>query len=221
MADTKIKDLTLKNPVVATDETVINDVAGGNLDKKITMSGLKTYVKDSFVLADVSDISATATEVNYTTDVTSNIQAQIDNKSAVGHTHTSTITDTLSVGRIPVIDIGVTSYFAPHQTGDYSSENDVGFLVNVAFTLTELKTKVLTNGITDNTVITVRKNGSNTTSTVTYGSGITTDQNDTTHTVVFAVGDILTIKCVGGASGTSITGLIISLTTSRSVTSSA
>ncbi len=43
MADTKIKDIAPKTPVVATDELVINDVAGCNVDKKIGLDDLKTY----------------------------------------------------------------------------------------------------------------------------------------------------------------------------------
>lgn len=41
MADTKIKDLTEKATGEATDEFVINDVAGGNADKKMDMAGLR------------------------------------------------------------------------------------------------------------------------------------------------------------------------------------
>ena len=45
MADTKIKDLTAKTTVVATDELVINDVAGGDLDKKEGLDDIKTFTK--------------------------------------------------------------------------------------------------------------------------------------------------------------------------------
>ena len=44
MADTKIKDLTAKTTVVATDELVINDVAGGNLDKKEGLDDIRTFM---------------------------------------------------------------------------------------------------------------------------------------------------------------------------------
>ena len=37
MADTKITDLTVKTPTAITDEIPINDVAGGNVDKSITV----------------------------------------------------------------------------------------------------------------------------------------------------------------------------------------
>jgi len=47
MVDTKIKDLTAKTTVVATDEIVINDVAGGNLDKKEGLDDIKTFMSNS------------------------------------------------------------------------------------------------------------------------------------------------------------------------------
>jgi hypothetical protein len=50
MADTLIKDLTAKTTVVASDELCINDVAGGNLDKKEGMDDIKTYMSLSPVL---------------------------------------------------------------------------------------------------------------------------------------------------------------------------
>lgn len=40
----KIKDMTNKATLVATDQIPINDVAGGNADKQIALSALKTYV---------------------------------------------------------------------------------------------------------------------------------------------------------------------------------
>jgi hypothetical protein len=56
LADSTITSLTTKATVVSTDELIINDVAGGNLDKKILLSGVKTFVKDGLVSADVTDL---------------------------------------------------------------------------------------------------------------------------------------------------------------------
>ena len=39
------------------------------------------------LLADVTDVTATATELNYMDGVTSAVQTQLDSKSAIGHTH--------------------------------------------------------------------------------------------------------------------------------------
>lgn len=44
MVDSKIKDLTPKTTVVASDEIIINDVAGGNVDKKIGLDDAKTFM---------------------------------------------------------------------------------------------------------------------------------------------------------------------------------
>ena len=63
--DTKIKDLTAKTTVVASDELVINDVAGGNLDKKEGLDDIKTYMS-----------SGTATFLVAANDANSSIKAQ-------------------------------------------------------------------------------------------------------------------------------------------------
>ena len=47
MADTLIKDLTTKATVAATDQLPINDAAGGDVDKKILLSGVKTFTSAS------------------------------------------------------------------------------------------------------------------------------------------------------------------------------
>jgi len=44
MADTLVTDETAKTTIVATDELYINDVAGGNLDKKAGLDDIKTYM---------------------------------------------------------------------------------------------------------------------------------------------------------------------------------
>jgi len=48
MADTKIKDLTPKTTVVDSDEFGINDVAGGDVDKKVGFDDLKTFTNPTF-----------------------------------------------------------------------------------------------------------------------------------------------------------------------------
>jgi hypothetical protein len=71
-------------------------VAGNNIDITV-VDGSDTITIDveTLTLADISDVTASATEVNYTTDVTSNIQAQIDGKvSDAGDTITGDVTIT-------------------------------------------------------------------------------------------------------------------------------
>lgn len=63
MADTKIKDLTHKTPAARTDELPINDVAGGNLDKYVTVSDILGQVL-------ATDVPGTAMVRNATETVT-------------------------------------------------------------------------------------------------------------------------------------------------------
>ena len=62
MPDTKITNLTLKTPAAATDELVINDVAGGNADKKITVADLR--LTESQITNLVSDLAAKEATAN-------------------------------------------------------------------------------------------------------------------------------------------------------------
>ena len=50
------------------------------------------------VVADITDLTATATEINYTDGVTSAIQTQLDGKAATVHTHTAGQINTDVVG---------------------------------------------------------------------------------------------------------------------------
>lgn len=82
MADTKITDLTEKVTGAATDEFVINDVAGGNADKKMGMDGLR------ITASQVTDFD---TEVSNNTDVTTNT-AKVSNA-----THTGDVTGSVAL----------------------------------------------------------------------------------------------------------------------------
>ena len=105
MASSKIKDLTLKSPIGATDEFVINDAAGGNLDKKVNTSGISTFVIDNLPYGTSSGTicqgndsrlsdSRTPLSHSHTQSEITNLVTDLSNKSAVGHTHTKTsITD--------------------------------------------------------------------------------------------------------------------------------
>ena len=44
MADTLVKDETAKTTIVDSDEVYINDVAGGDVDKKAGFDDIKTYM---------------------------------------------------------------------------------------------------------------------------------------------------------------------------------
>ena len=64
MADSKIKDLTAKTPAVDTDELIINDAAGGNLDKKLDLSVVKTYTSLSPTLVTPASLGVQQEDLN-------------------------------------------------------------------------------------------------------------------------------------------------------------
>lgn len=64
MADSKIVNLAIKAVIAATDEFVINDVAGGNIDGKVTAAAIKAFTEtsklDDFAAPDdTTDLDAT------------------------------------------------------------------------------------------------------------------------------------------------------------------
>lgn len=95
MADSDIKSLTEKATGAATDEFVINDVAGGNVDKKMGMDGLRVtesqisdlqHIRSTTFTVAASDANDT-TNADYICDGTADdvqIQAAIDALPAVG-----------------------------------------------------------------------------------------------------------------------------------------
>jgi len=110
LADTKVKDLTEKAIGAATDQVYLNDVVGGNLDKRMPLSGirvtesqitdLQTYLTDitGEALSTISDVTITGIASGEL--LKWNGSAWINNTlaeagiSATGHSHTeSDITD--------------------------------------------------------------------------------------------------------------------------------
>ena len=116
IASTYIKGLSV-------DGKVITYTKGDNITGTITTQDT-TYTLNSF------GITATATELNYTDGVTSNIQNQLDNKASSSHKHTftgsatdsnqpsatSTIYQITDVGTLPSC-----SYTAPSLSGSVSN----------------------------------------------------------------------------------------------------
>jgi hypothetical protein len=78
MANIKISQLTAATSASGTQEFEVND---SGTSKKVTGSQIKTYVKDGLVVSDITDLTATATELNYVDGVTSAIQTQVDAKA--------------------------------------------------------------------------------------------------------------------------------------------
>ena len=78
MADTKIKDLAEKATGVASDEFVINDVANGNVDKKMGMDGLRITSSQVTDLAAGAPFTDTTSIVEGSTDATKEIRFEVD-----------------------------------------------------------------------------------------------------------------------------------------------
>lgn len=92
-------------------------------------SGLPAWASQTIVVADISDLTATATELNYTDGVTSAIQSQLDNKAASSHTHNaSAITaGTVDIARLPVGTSSSQVAVGDHTHTEYLVNNDGGF----------------------------------------------------------------------------------------------
>jgi hypothetical protein len=90
-----------------------------------------------------------------------------------------------------------------------ATEAEAEVVFRTAGTLSKLGVRLSTNGITGNTVFTVRKNGADTGMTVTFGSSVTGYQEDLTNTVSVSAGDKICLKSVpGGATGTFLIRII-------------
>lgn len=93
MANIKVSQLPAAAAASGTQEFETND---GGTSKKVTGSQLKAFVKDDLAVSDITDLTASAaelnvldgitastTELNYTEGVTSNIQTQLNSKASL------------------------------------------------------------------------------------------------------------------------------------------
>jgi len=79
MADIKISQLPAAAAALGTQEFEVNE---SGTSKKVTGSQVEAFVKASLVVADITDLTASATELNYVDGVTSDIQTQLNAKVA-------------------------------------------------------------------------------------------------------------------------------------------
>lgn len=125
MADIKISQLTGAAAASGTQEFEVND---SGTSRKVTGTQIKTFVKDGLVVADVTDLTATATELNYTDGVTSAIQTQLNSKFAIaggtltGSAQGSTDTDATNTGNV-TLDFAVNQNFVLTLTGNVTLDN--------------------------------------------------------------------------------------------------
>lgn len=105
---------------------------------------------------------------------------------------------------------GVTTYYNSHgELFASAAVAAVQDMVRASYTLSNLFVRVSSNGITANTSYTVQVNGVDKSLTVTFGSGVTGNIQDTTHTVTLTSGDLINTKIVTGGAGTAIVTNVI------------
>jgi len=114
MANIKISQLTAAAAALGTQEFEVND---SGASKKVTGAQVKTFVKDGLVASDITDLTATVTELNYVDGVTSAIQTQLDAKApSAAPTLSGTITITGGTQSWTVIASGTNLTFAYNGT---------------------------------------------------------------------------------------------------------
>jgi len=68
----------------ATDGTDVVLASGASSGDVVTVVAFTTFSVSSITVSDITDLTATATELNYTDGVTSAIQTQLDTKASTG-----------------------------------------------------------------------------------------------------------------------------------------
>lgn len=77
MANVKVSELPAASAASTSQEFEVND---SGTSKKVTGSQIKSFVKDGLVLTDITDVTASITELNYVDGVTSSVQDQLNDK---------------------------------------------------------------------------------------------------------------------------------------------
>ena len=104
MANVKVSELPAASAASTSQEFEVND---SGTSKKVTGSQIKSFVKDGLVLTDITDVTASITELNYVDGVTSAIQTQLNDKfkqrTITGTTDQITVTNGDGVAGNPTI----------------------------------------------------------------------------------------------------------------------
>jgi microcystin-dependent protein len=120
MPNIKISELPAASAASTSQEFEVND---SGTSKKVTGSQIKTFVKDGLLVSDVTDLTATAAELNYVDGVTSSIQTQLNDKfkqrTITGTADQITVTNGDGVSGNPTIalaaaalNVGQVAFFA-------------------------------------------------------------------------------------------------------------
>lgn len=92
------------------------------------------------------------------------------------------------------------------ETSGFADEYRVRAVCPVGGTIYNLYTKANQNTANFSTTLTIRKNSSATSLTTTIPAGSTAVVSDTTNTVTFVAGDVLSLSVVGGAGSSGVVG---------------
>lgn len=102
-----INGKTAESSLANNDELPFYDTSA-SAERKFTLTNLKSFLKSymdtlyaaishNHTVSNITDLTASATELNYTDGVTSNIQTQLNGKATSSHTHTVADISTLTV----------------------------------------------------------------------------------------------------------------------------
>lgn len=104
MANVKVSELPAASAASTSQEFEVND---SGTSKKVTGSQIKSFVKDGLILTDITDVTASITELNYVDGVTSSVQDQLNDKfkqrTITGTTDQITVTNGDGVAGNPTI----------------------------------------------------------------------------------------------------------------------
>lgn len=91
----KFAPKTLTSQIVSDDGTLFEDEIETYIDESLATKADSSH---THTVSEISDLTATATELNYMDGVTSNVQTQLDSKSDSSHTHDDYMTKADPVG---------------------------------------------------------------------------------------------------------------------------
>lgn len=129
-----------------------------NTWQKVTPANIGAAASShSHIVANITDLTATATELNYMDGVTSNVQTQLDNKAASGHSHSDASTSAAGfmtaamVTKLNGIDTGANKTVVDSSLSDTSTNPVQNKVVNDAISTLTSVVSTNTSSISANT----------------------------------------------------------------------
>lgn len=216
MADQKISALNADTSPLDTDIVPMVDLVASQT-KKITWTSIKAFLKtyfDTLYVAPNQDttgksaktdaLNSATTVVNVSASVapsTGNALIATDSTHATWQSITTVLKTIIAWNLNGGVNAATTTFnFGNNSSGTEASQQTP---MPLAGTVKNLYVRTQTTQDAGGTlVITVRKNGSSQTLTLTIGAGATANTfSDTTHSFTIAAGDLLTIQLVNNSPG--------------------